>query len=174
MKLIFTLLLFLPLIAFSQKIYSPSGKALKLPAAANTIDKIYDYLRPPGPRPYTYRVEGYADDSAATITFVFLADLPVFISCIHPERIKEYVGQFDLDSYLHSPVFENEVRKHIAYRDLPGSYVLDKLGEPDAQTKDENGDIITETYDYTKCSCTIVLTNGVVTNFLAVKPVDNN
>lgn len=174
MRTLFMLFLFFPPLAFAQKIYSPTGKEIKLPAGVNTSDKIYSYLRPPGPKSYTYRVEGYTDDSTAAITFIFLTDKAVFVSCTHPERIKEYIDLFDFDSFLNSPAFETEVKKHIAIRDLPGSYVTDKLGEPDAQTRDENGDIITETYDYTKCSCTLVITNGVVTRFLAVKPVENN
>ena len=172
MKIIFFLLLVLPAVTFAQKIYSPKGKEIKLPKDVNTPDKIFLYLRPAGIRPYNYRVEGYDDDTLATVAFQLFSDLPLFVSCTHPERIKDYIDQFNLDSYFLSPLFEAEVRKHIAYRDLTAIYITDKLGEPDAKTKDENGDIITETYDYTKCNCTLIITNGIVTNFLTVKAND--
>jgi len=168
MRTIALILLFFPLAAFSQKIYSPQGKIIRLPAGVVTLDAVSDYLQS-SPKPYIYHVQGYADDTAAVVAFHLFTNWPIFISCTHPERIKEYTEQFNLDSYLGSPEFIEDIKKHIALRDLKASYVVDKLGEPDAQTSDQDGDIIKESYDYAKFNLTLLITNGFVTKLLTLK-----
>lgn len=165
------LLLFLPLSVFSQKIYSPSGKVMKLPANITTADGVSAYLQN-SPRPYMYHVQGYADDSTALIAFHLLTNWPIFIQCTHPERIKEYVEQFNLEAYLASPQLEADIKQHILYRDLKADYVVSKLGEPDAQTLDADGDKTTETYDYAKYNFTLQIINGFVTKILTVKTTE--
>ncbi len=171
MRTFILLLLLLPLSVFSQKIYAPSGKVMKLPANVTTPDDVSTYLQN-SPRPYIYHVQGYADDSSALIAFHLLTNWPVFIVCSHPERIKEYVEQFNLEAYLSSPQLEIDIKQHIQYRDLKADYVVDKLGEPDAQTLDTDGDKSTETYDYAKYNFTLQITNGFVTKILTVKNND--
>jgi hypothetical protein len=167
-RITFLLLLLFPSIAFSQKIYSPSGKAIKLPADIVTPGDVSTYLQN-SPRPYMYHVDGYADDTAVIVAFHFLTNWPIFIKCNHPERVKEYAEQFNLESYLGSDEFKEDIKKHITYRDLKASYVADKLGEPDAQTADQDGDILRESYDYAKLNCTLLITNGFVTKILSLK-----
>lgn len=101
-----------------------------------------------------------------TVGYKLFTDDALWVLSDDPKKVTDAAKTFNLDEYLHSWAFDNDLKNFIKKKSLTDIFILETLGPPSDRIKYVDADHETERWTYEDLDLSLTFRDGIVYSFI--------